>query len=274
MIEGPQIPELIKQKHLVPTIYYAPANPDLKGVETRQGDYVVNQLADRMNRDDLVGDIVSNWHKYGQRRKTLVFCVDVAHSVHVRDEFVKSGVRAEHLDGSTPKSERDAILARLASGETEVVCNCMVLTEGFDLPAIGCIVLARPTKQIGLFRQMAGRGLRPAPGKSNLILIDHSGAVYRHGLLEDRIEWTLAHRQASRKSDTRKRDQKESPRLVECSQCGALRNGGEACPHCGFLPKRRPDAIIFREGELARVDRNGRPIRRPIRTSVCAGTRC
>ena len=54
----------------MPTIYYAPADPDLKGAETRQGDYVVNQLADRMNRDDLVGDIVSNWHKYGQRRKT------------------------------------------------------------------------------------------------------------------------------------------------------------------------------------------------------------
>lgn len=185
LILGPQIPELIARKYLVPTVYYAPANPDLKGVETRQGDYVVSQLADRMNRDDLVGDIVSNWHKLAQRRKTLVFCVDVAHSVHVKNEFLKSDVKAEHVDGGTPKAERDAILARLASGETEVLCNCMVLTEGFDLPAISCIVLARPTKQLGLFRQMAGRGLRPAPGKSNLVLIDHSGAVFRHGLLED-----------------------------------------------------------------------------------------
>jgi superfamily II DNA or RNA helicase len=149
IVEGPQIRELINQKYLVPTVYYAPAEPDLKGVETRQGDYVISQLANRMNRDDLVGDIVSNWHKYGRRRKSLVFCVDVAHSIHVRDEFIKSGVHAEHVDGSTPKIERDAILARLASGETEVVCNCMVLVEGFDLPAIGCIILGRPTKQIG-----------------------------------------------------------------------------------------------------------------------------
>jgi DNA repair protein RadD len=103
IIEGPQIPELILKKHLVPTIYYAPVNPDLSGVQTRQGDYVVSQLADRMNRADLVGDIVSNWHKNGEHRKTLVFCVDVAHSVHVKDEFVKSGVKAEHFDGSTPK---------------------------------------------------------------------------------------------------------------------------------------------------------------------------
>jgi superfamily II DNA or RNA helicase len=63
-------------------------------------------------------------HKLAQHRKTLVFCVDVAHSVHVKDEFVKSGVKAEHIDGGTPKPERDAILGRLASGDTELVTNC------------------------------------------------------------------------------------------------------------------------------------------------------
>lgn len=260
IVEGPQIPELIKLKHLVPTVYFAPADPDLKGVETRQGDYAISQLSDRMNRDDLVGDIVSNWLKYAERRKTLVFCVDVAHSVHIRDEFLKSGIRAEHLDGSTPKDERDAILARLACGDTEVVCNCAVLTEGLDIPTIGCIVLGRPTKQMGLFRQMAGRGLRPAPDKRNLILIDHSGAVYRHGLLEDRIEWTLSTDNRAQNPTHESRDRQTTSRLVECSQCAALRTGGEACPHCGFLPKRRPEPVIFREGQLARVDRNGSPI--------------
>jgi superfamily II DNA or RNA helicase len=171
---------------------------------------------------------------------------------------MKSGVRAEHVDGGTPKAERDAILARLASGEIEVVCNCLVLIEGFDLPAIGCIVLARPTKQVGLFRQMAGRGLRPAPGKPNLILIDHSGAVLRHGLLEDEIKWTLDVTKRADNPTQNERDRLAIRRLLGCSQCGALRKGGEPCPHCGFLPKRRPDAIIFREGELARVDRRRR----------------
>jgi superfamily II DNA or RNA helicase len=171
---------------------------------------------------------------------------------------VKSGVRAEHLDGSTPKDERDATLARLASSETEVVTSCMVLTEAFDCPDVGCIVLARPTKQLGLFRQMAGRGLRPAQGKSNLILIDHSGAVYRHGLLEDPIEWTLDVTKRAENPAHAKRDRQTTSRLVECSQCGALRKGGEPCPACGFLPQRRPDAIIFRDGDLARIERNTR----------------
>jgi superfamily II DNA or RNA helicase len=239
LIEGPQVAELIEQKHLVPTVYYAPADPDLKGVKTQAGDYQINQLADRMNRDDLVGDIISTWHKYGQRHKTLVFCVDVAHSIHVRDEFVRSGVRAEHLDGNTPKTERDEILQRLASGETEVVTNVGVLTEGVDIPSVACIVLARPTRSLSLFRQMAGRGLRLAPGKSNLILIDHSGAVYRHGLLEDPIEWTLDTDKRADNPTHTSRSKSIFSKLLECRQCGALRQGGEACAHCGFLPKRR-----------------------------------
>jgi DNA repair protein RadD len=221
---------------------------------------VIHQLADRMNRDDLVGDIVSNWHKFAERRKTLVFCVDVAHSVHVKDEFIESGVKAEHIDGSTPKTERDAALARLASGETELITNCMVLTEGFDLPSIGCIVLARPTKQLGLFRQMAGRGLRPAPGKNNLILIDHSGAVFRHGLLEDRVEWTLDVTKRSDNPTHSGRSQAQTSRLIECSQCNALRTAGEKCPSCGFFPQRRPDLIVFREGELSRVNSQTRTV--------------
>jgi superfamily II DNA or RNA helicase len=66
-------------------------------------------------------------------------------------EFLKSGVRAEHLDGETKQGERDAILVRLASGETEVVCNCGVLTEGFDCCPVGVIILARPTRSLGLY---------------------------------------------------------------------------------------------------------------------------
>jgi len=149
-------------------------------------------------------------------------------------------------------------LDRLASGETQIVVNCMVLTEGFDCPPASCIILARPTRQLGLFRQMAGRGLRPAPGKTNLILIDHSGAVFRHGLLEDRIEWTLDTDKRAENPTHAKRGIGAIGRLIECSQCSAMRTAGEKCPHCGFLPQRRPAPIVFREGELARVNRQTR----------------
>jgi DNA repair protein RadD len=259
LIDGPQIPDLIKEKYLIPTIYFAPVDPDLKGVGTSQGDYVLEQLATRVDRPDLVGNIISDWSKHGENRKTIIFAVNVGHSRHIRDEFAKAGIKAEHIDGSTPKPERDAVLERLKSGDTEIVCNCNVLTEGFDAPQVSCIVLARPTKQLGLFRQMAGRGLRPCEGKSNLRLLDHSGAVFRHGALEDPVIWELAEdRRAENKVHASLSKAEQRNRFVDCSQCGALRTRGEVCPNCGFLPQRRAAAISFRDGELAQVNAGGR----------------
>ena len=132
MIECPQVAELIAQKYLVGTKVFAPIDPDLSGVRTVAGDYNEKQLAERMDRPQLVGDIVTHWLKFGERRKTVCFATSVGHSVHIRDEFVRAGVRAEHVDGTTPKPERDATLARLASGEIELVTNCAVLSEGWD----------------------------------------------------------------------------------------------------------------------------------------------
>ena len=195
--------------------------------------------------------------------KTVCFATNVRHSIHIRDEFIASGVRAEHIDGTTPMDERDATLARLASGEIEVVTNCMVLTEGWDMPALGCLILARPTKQMGLYRQMIGRGLRPAPGKSNCIVIDHSGATYRLGFAEDFIEWTLdPDRHAENPTHAaRDGDLPGGPKIVECRECGAARVGGMACLSCGYLPAPPPRAIEIIDGDLGLVDgsRRARP---------------
>jgi DNA repair protein RadD len=110
---------------------------------------------------------------------------------------------------------------------------------------------------MGLYRQMIGRALRPAERKADAIVLDHSGAVFAHGFPDDPVEWTLSpdRRAASPKHEARLRSG-HSSRLLECSQCGALRVAGEKCRHCGFLPKRPPEAIPFRDGDLGRVDRN------------------
>jgi hypothetical protein len=206
-----------------------------------------------MDRPKLIGDVVTHWHKYGERRKTVVFAVNVQHSIHIRDEFLKAGVRAEHIDGSTPKAERDATLARLASGEIELVTNCMVLTEGWDCPPASCVVLARPTRHMGLFRQMVGRVLRPAPGKTDAIVIDHAGAVLQHGFVEDAVEWTLDPEQRATAPEHVARNELGGHKILECSQCGGLRVGGQACPCCGFLPQRPPRAVPIIEGDLGLV---------------------
>jgi superfamily II DNA or RNA helicase len=254
MIECPQVAPLIVGGWLVKSRVYAPVPEDVaKGVKTQSGDYIISQLAGRMNTDKLVGDIVTHWHKHGQNRATVAFAVDVAHSVHIAREFNAAGVRAEHLDGETPQGDRDAILARLRSGETQVVCNCMVLTEGYDCSDLGCIILARPTKQMGLFRQMIGRGLRPADGKTDLVILDHSGAVYRHGLPEDHVQWTLKEDQRAENPTQAKRKAGEEPKLRECPKCQMLITR-PPCPSCGWMPAARAGRDRdFLDGELGLV---------------------
>jgi DNA repair protein RadD len=113
LIECPQVSELIKLGYLVRTKVYAPSTPDLKGVHTRQGDYVESELAKIMDKAELVGDIVSHWHRLAERRKTVVFATSVTHSIHLCDEFAKSGVKT----GGT-KSSGAYPAARLRSSPT------------------------------------------------------------------------------------------------------------------------------------------------------------
>jgi DNA repair protein RadD len=252
MVEAPQIAELIVGGFLVKSRVYAPIDPDLKGVKVQQGDYVISQLAGRMNTAGLVGDLVEHWHKHGEQRRTIAFAVDVAHSVAIRNQFLGAGVPAEHLDGETPIPERADILGRLARGEIKVVSNCMVLTEGWDCPPVGCCILARPTKQMGLYRQMLGRVLRPADGKSDAVILDHSGAVFRHGLPEDHVEWTLDTDRRATTPAHEKRKAGQAPALRECPSCKAIMPK-PPCYNCGWEPKPRARDVEFEDGTLGLV---------------------
>jgi DNA repair protein RadD len=100
--------------------------------------------------------------------------------------------------------------------------------------------------------------LRPADGKPDAIILDHSGAVFAHGLPEDHVEWMLdPERKATSPVHTARLERREA-RLLECSQCSALRMGGQPCPHCGFLPHRAAHDVFVAEGELGLVDASRR----------------
>jgi DNA repair protein RadD len=267
MIEVSTVADLIAEGFLVPTKVYAPLRPDLTGVRVERSDYVERQLGERMNTPKLVGDIIEHWFKLNPgRRPTVVFAVDVAHSVHLRDEFRRSGILAEQVDGSTPIEERDAILTRLASGAVEVICNCAVLTEGWDCPEVSCIVLARPTKSLALYRQMTGRSLRPAPGKTDALILDHAGAVFEHGFPEDPIEWTLAGDRRAENTRHAARGTYQTPALATCPECSAVRFEGQPCPVCHWRPVTKAKWVEISDGELGRVVRN-RSVAAPMHTA-------
>jgi superfamily II DNA or RNA helicase len=241
----------------VPVKIYAPVQPDLSGVKIARGDYDESQLAARMNTAPLVGDIVEHWHRLGEGRRTVVFTVNVGHSVHVRNEFRSSGVLAEHVDGTTPSEERKIILARFASGKIDVVCNCAVLTEGWDRPEASCLVLARPTRSLGLYRQMVGRVLRPAQGKADALILDHSGAVFVHGFPDDEIAWTLhVDKRAENMSHAKRGTGPHAPALTTCPECSAIRLEGKPCSQCGWHPVKRARPVEIADGELGEVSRD------------------
>jgi len=255
IVECPPVQDLINLGFLVPTKVYAPTRPDLTGVQVARGDYVEKQLAERMDQATLTGDIVSHWLRLAERRKTVVFASGVQHSVHLRNEFRRAGILAEHIDGSTPIEERERILKQLADGQVEIVTNCAVLCEGWDSPDVSCIVLARPTKHMGLYRQMVGRVLRPAPGKTDALVLDHAGAIFQHGFVEEPVAWTLDTDKRAVNRVHASRGQGRMRTLTNCPECASVRMEGTACGACGWQPRTKPQTVEVVDGELGRVDR-------------------
>jgi DNA repair protein RadD len=259
LIEGPTVARLTADSWLVPATVYAPYKPDLKDVRLVAGDYNEGQLADVMNQRKLVGDVVLHYFKINtDRRPTVVFAVNVAHAVSICGAFRDSGVLAELVTGATPLDERRTILAKLERGEIDVVVNCAVLTEGWDSPAVSCLILARPTKSLGLFRQMVGRVLRPHPRKADALVIDHAGAVFEHGRVEDDIEWTLHQDQRARNKSHALRQPQTARELLTCPECTAIRTAGEPCPSCGWRPKPKGKEVEVIDGDLQKLER-GKP---------------
>jgi superfamily II DNA or RNA helicase len=191
--------------------------------------------------------------RHGEGRQSIYYATFVAHSVHIRDEFVNAGITAEHIDGGTPLDEREDALRRFAAKEVRILCNCATFFEGWDCPGVSLVGLARPTKSFGLLCQMVGRGRRPAGDKRDMVILDHAGCYPAHGMPDDHVEWTLDPDKSAHRNKTEAKRKQSGSRISECTQCSALRTGGQACPNCGFLPRPKPDIVIAREGELVEL---------------------
>jgi DNA repair protein RadD len=250
------IRELTDAGYLCPVRYFAPSEPDLEGLKISKatGDYNEDALAERMDVPQLCGDIVKNWLRIAPGESTAVFCVTRAHSRHVCEQFKRAGIRAEHLDGETDPDERKGILDRVASGETTVLCNVFVATYGLDIPRLSCAVLARPTNNISLYLQIVGRILRTFAGKDIATVIDHAGAVVRHGPVDSDIPWSLDQKETV--ADRRARQQKEKGEAkdITCRKCSAVFRGRRDCPKCGFAMLQPSEAVPFHAADLQEYD--------------------
>lgn len=243
--------ELIEKGFLSPFRAFAPAHPDLTGVQIVAGDFHEAQLSEAMSQPVLVADTVTTWLRLGEDRPTLCFAVDRAHARKLADAFEAAGVPTGYVDANTPADERERIGRRLREGQIKVVSNVYCLTTGVDWD-VRCIVLARPTRSEMLYTQIVGRGLRVAEGKDDCLILDHSDSTLRLGFVTD-IHHAMLDDGTLRQGQSQARQ--KAPLLPkECPSCSYLKPAGvHQCSSCGFAPERQ-SSIEEREGELVQLN--------------------
>jgi DNA repair protein RadD len=236
IVHGPSVSELVANGVLINPRIYAPPGPDLNGVHSRGGDFVVGELELAVAKKNLVGDIVKHWEKHANGGRTVAFGVGIFHSKMIAEAFGSIGY---HIDGGSPQEEREYAIAKLEAGEIKVLSNCDLIGEGWDLPSLDCAILARPTQSMALHRQQIGRVMRACPGKEGALVLDHAGNTHRHGVPTDEVDVSL--------EGKAKRKQEAAPRT--CKECFAIIEE-YPCWACGFKPEMVAREIESVGGEL------------------------
>ncbi len=173
------LPKAIREGYLSPIkAVTIPLQVDLTGVGMQSGDFKAGDLGTAL--DPYLESIAEEMEKYCKDKKTVVFLPLVKTSQKFRDILNDHGFHAAEVNGES--QDRAEILEDYASGKYNVLCNSMLLTEGWDCPDVDCIVVLRPTKVRSLYCQMVGRGTRLAPGKDHLLLLDFLWHTERHEL--------------------------------------------------------------------------------------------
>jgi superfamily II DNA or RNA helicase len=246
MVMGPSVEWLIDNGFLARPVYYAPREAvDLSGVSKLAGDYNLGEAAEIIDTPKITGDAVTHYRRFCPNQRAVAFCISVAHSQHVAAQFEAAGVPAASIDGQLDQETRKKRVEDLTAGRILVLTSCELISEGFDLPTVNAAILLRPTQSLSMHLQQLGRALRPYPGKTHAVILDHVGNCMRHGLAEQDREWDLGGRE-KRKSKSRLVETKQ------CSKCFAI-FAGTTCPQCGSEREIAPREIDEVDGELQRL---------------------
>ena len=173
------LPKAIKSGYLVPIkALTVPLKMDLSSVGVQSGDFKVSDIGTAL--DPYLYQIAEEMLKYCKDRKIVVFLPLVKTSQKFRDILNTKGFKAAEVNGES--NDRAKVLKDFDEGKYNVLCNSMLLTEGWDCPSVDCIIVLRPTKVRSLYSQMVGRGTRLSPGKTELLLLDFLWHTERHEL--------------------------------------------------------------------------------------------
>lgn len=193
------------------------------------------------SKQHLADDAADAYLEHGEGKRAIVFAANCEHSRNVAAKLTAEGVKAEHVDGSMGQRVRDEILARFAAGTTKVICNVGLISEGYDVPACKCVVLARGCDSAALYLQAVGRALRPEPGETHAVLIDLRGAVHKHGMPDDARVFSLAG------NAIRSSTPDDAPAIRQCRACARVLRWAPVCPYCGAEMPKPVDPAVRRE---------------------------
>ena len=257
LVLGPSAADLIAAGNLTKYDYYAPPTKfDPAAAHVRFGEYVKNDLLSQMDDADVIGDIVTNYKNLADGKRAICYCINRAHSEHVAASFRAAGIPALHIDGETHKAVRARAIEDFRTGRLQILCNAELLGEGFDVPAMEAVILARPTASLTLYIQQSMRPLRPDPNnpEKRAVIIDHVGNVFRHGMPDEEREWSL---------ETKKRKPRATAIKV-CPACyTAVPSTARTCP-CGHVFAAAPEErkITETDGTLKKIEAIQRKERR------------
>lgn len=249
--------ELRDQGVLVPDKIYCPHVIDTSSLKIVAGDFKRNEVEKLVTDGEIIGNVVRDYISFGEGRPAVCFAVSIEHSKQLRDEFIKQGIRAYHCDANSTDIERNNAKRGLEDGSIKVVCNVDIFSVGWDCPAVSCIILARPTWSLIWYLQAVGRGLRGFSGKSDCIILDNAGNVFRHGTPYRPREINL-----EKPEKGKKKSYKADESVRTCLSCYAVYESKETeCPYCGEAPPVRKiktkdgELKLYHESELERSER-------------------
>lgn len=226
---GPAMQELVDQGYLAPTKVFIPAATiSTAGLRTIAGDYDEGELEERAT--GVTGDAVAEFGKLPEGTTAMAFCCTVAHAEAVAAAFQEAGYAAKAVHGGMDKASRDEAIQGLQDGRTQVLTSCEIISEGVDVPSVGCVILLRPTKSLTMCLQQIGRGMRPKADGGHLTVLDHARNCVEHGLPTEPRDWTLDGVEKKSRKDA------EAPKPWDCLKCGVLNAAARpTCSDCGAL---------------------------------------
>lgn len=255
IVYGPTIADMVELGFLSDMRYFCPPLPGLEEIHRRGTEYNPDELAELFQKRQVYGSAIGHYNRYAHGKPALAFTRGIKAADETAAKFRDAGYAFENVDGSMSSKRRKAMIKAFREGELQGLVNADLLTFGFDVPRVECIILLRPTLSRALFFQMIGRGLRPSGDKC--VVLDHVGCLSEHGHPLAPYEWQFTgHEKRSRKKGLAADTLKLCPKCfmytlsMPCENCG----NAEATSRRGL--KEVDGRLVEIEGPVKLADRD------------------